>query len=160
MKKLRGLKRYYQKLEHQNEFDKITELNLDDAQTWPKYWHLHFDHYGLGDRSFRKRKPHLDKLFRHFDFLVERTSRLKFEFQLYAVILDFHSGSDALFLHLPDFDNQQFPFKLEELSIESMLKNGALDEYIGRLNGYEKLYGHAMQGFCLLYKKDIGLPFV
>jgi len=160
MKKQRGLNRYYKKLEHQNEFDKRLELNLDDAETWPKYWHLHFDHYGLGDHSFKKRKPHLDKLFRHFDFLVGRTNKLDFDFQLYAVILDFHSSSDALFLHIPDSNNGQFLFKIEELSAETTLKNKLLNEYLESLDGYEKLYGNSRQGLCLLYRKGVGLPFV
>lgn len=160
MKKQRGLKRYYKKLEHKNEFDKTLELNLDDPQTWPKYWHLHFDLYGQGDHSFKKRKPHLDKVFRHFDFLVARTRKLDCDFQLYAVILDFHSSSDALFLHIHDSNNGQFPFKIEELSAETTLKNKLLIEYLESLDGYEKLYGNARQAFCLIYSKGAGRMFV
>ena len=160
MKKRRGLKRYYNNLNHQNDFDKISEIQFNKPETWPKYWHMHFDHYGLGNHSFKKRKPHVNKLFKHFAFLIEKTNNLNFDFQLYAVILDFHSSSDAIFLHIPDYNNGQFPFKVEDLSAVTTLKNEALDGYLNNLNGYEKLYGHARQAFCLIYRKGHGRPFV
>lgn len=155
MKKQRGLKRYFKKLEHHNQFDKIFALDIDAPQTWPKYWHLHFDHDGLGNHSFKKRKPHLDKLFKHFDFLADRINKVSFTFNLYAVILDFHSSSDAIFLHVPDVENGQLPFRIEELSVETTLKNEALNRYILRLDGYEIRYGQARQAFCLIYKKGV-----
>jgi hypothetical protein len=159
MKKQRGLKRYYQDLERQNEFDKISWLNLQDTSTWFKNWHLHFDWRGYGDNSFKRRKPHLDKLFRHFQFLSKETKSLKSEFQLYAVILDFQSSSDALFMHTPNRNYSQFPFKVEDLSKSTTLTNKALNAYINQLRGYEKLYGEAGEAFCLLYIKGLGEGF-
>lgn len=159
MKKHRGLKRYYRNLERQNKFDKITWLNLRDTSTWSEIWHLHLDWYGYGDNSFKRRRPHLDKLFRHFEFLFEETKSLKAEFQLYAVILDFHSSNDAVFLHTPNVNNSQFPFKVEDLSKSTTLKNNDLNTYINHLEGYEKLYGEAKEAFCLLYVKGFGNGF-
>lgn len=151
MKKHRGLKRYYRNLERQNEFHKITWLNLHDINTWPENWHFHFDWRGYGNNSFKRRKPHLDRLFKHFQFLSKETKSLKSKFQLYAVILDFHSSSDALFLHTPNPYSSQFPFKVEDLSKSTTLTNTNLNAYIEQLEGYEKLYGKAREAFCLLY---------
>lgn len=159
MKKHLGLKRYYRNLERQNEFDKITWLNLKDITTWSKNWHLHFDRRGCGNNSFKRRKPHLDRLFKHFQFLAQETKPLKSEFQLYSVILDFHSSNDALFLHTPNPNNSQFPFKVENLSRSTTLTNKDLNAYINRLEGYEKLYGKAREALCLLYIKGIGEGF-
>lgn len=159
MKRHRGLKRYYKKLATQNDFDKMTWLKLADPNTLFDNWHIHFDWYGYGNNSFKKRKPHLDKLFRHFDLLSVETKQLKTDFQLYTIVLDFDSSSDALFLHTPNPNNSQFPFKIEELSNQTTLKNKQLNEYLGELKGFEKLYGQADEAFCLLYKKNIGIPF-
>jgi hypothetical protein len=160
MKKQRGLKRYYRNLEFKIDFDNSTWVDFNDPQTWPPNNHFHFDWNGLGNNSFKKRKPHLDKLFRHFDFLVDKTRSLSFDFQLYAIILDFNSSSDALFLHAPNPNNSQFTFEVEELSSITTLTNKQLDQYITNLPGYEKLYGQTQNGaYCLLYIKNIGKPF-
>ena len=113
MKRHRGLKRYYRNLSIQNDFDKMTWLDFEKPYTWFDNWHIHFDWHGYGNDSFRRRKPHLDKLFRHFDLLVDSTKTLKTDFQLYTILLDFDSYSDALFLHTPNPNNTQFPFSIE-----------------------------------------------
>jgi hypothetical protein len=159
MKKQRGLRRYYRNLERQNDFDKPTFLNLEDTNTWLDNWHLHFDWRGYGNVCFKRRKPHLDKLFRHFQLLSEKTKSLKSEFQLYAIILDSHSSSDALFLHTLNPNNSQFPFKPQDLSRTTTLTNKELNAYLDNVEGYEKLYGHAKEAFCLLYLKGVGVDF-
>lgn len=159
MERHRGLKRYYKRLALQNDFDKMAWLNLADPNAWFDNWHIHFDKKGFGNNSFKRRKPHLDKLFRHFDLLADKTKQINADFQLYSIIFDYESYSDALFLHTVNPNNSQFPFKIEELSAQTTLKNKQLDEYLGELEGFEKLYGQADEAFCLLYKKNIGIPF-
>ena len=159
-KKHRGLKRYYKDLAIKNDFHEIVYLELDRPNTWFDNWHLHFDWKGYGNNSFKRRKPHLDKLFRHFDILVERTKNLKVDFQLYAILLDYESESDALFLHIANPNNSQFPFKISDLKLTTTLKNQGLNDYLDHLAGYEKMYGSAAEeGFCLLFKRNIGQPF-
>lgn len=159
IKKHRGLKRYYRNLTTKNDLDKATWLDFNNPETWFDNWHLHFDWKGYGNHSFKRRKPHLDKLFRHFDLLVEKTTQLKTDFQLYSILLDFDSYDDALFLHTPNPNNSQFPFKISNLQTTTTLTNKELSEYIENLVGYEKLYGQAEEAFCLIFKKNIGQPF-
>jgi hypothetical protein len=159
IRKHRGLKRYYKNLATENDLDKATWLDFDNPQTWFDNWHLHFDWKGYGNNSFKRRKPHLDKLFRHFDLLVDKTKQLKTDFQLYSIILDFDSYSDALFLHTTNPNNSQFPFKIPDLQLTTTLTNKQLNDYINNLDGYEKLYGKADEAFCLIFKKNVGQPF-
>jgi hypothetical protein len=159
MKKHRGLKRYYKNLAIKNDLDKATWLDFSNPESWFDNWHLHFDWKGYGNNSFKKRKPHLDKLFRHFEMLVDKTRELKKDFQLYSILLDFDSYSDALFLHTPNPNNSQFPFAIHNLQKTSTLTNKQLAAYVNNLVGYEKLYGKAREAFCLIYKKDVGLHF-
>jgi hypothetical protein len=74
-------------------------------------------------------------------------------------LLDFGSASDALFLHTPNSSNSQFSFKVADLKPTMTLKNKQLNDYINNLEGYKKLYGQAGEGFCLLFKKNVGYPF-
>lgn len=157
MKKLRGLKKYYKRLETENDLEKATWLDLNDPNAWFDNWHLHFDWKGFGNNSFKKRKPHLDKLFRHFELIEKETDKLKKDFQLYAVILDYDSYSDALFLHTQNPNNDNFPFKYDRLKQESTLTNKNLDKYLNQLINYEKFYGTADENYCVLFKKNVGI---
>jgi hypothetical protein len=156
MKKQRGLRRYYRNLSKQNDFDKATWLNFSIPDTWFDNWHLHFDWKGLGNNSFKRRKPHLDKLFRHFELLAEKTKDLMLDFQLYAILFDHDSSNDALFLHTPNPNGNAFPNKLQGLSLKSNLTNNDLEKYIKSLTGFKCLYGKAEENFCLLYKEHVG----
>ena len=158
-KKKRGLRRYYKNLDVKNDLDKATWLDFRNPKTWFDNWHLHFDWKGYGNDSFKRRKPHLDKLFRHFDLFVDKTKNLKTDFQLYAILLDFDSYSDALFLHTPNPNNSQFPFKISDLQVSTTLTNNQLNEYVNKLEDYEKFYGKADEAFCLLFKKNVGSLF-
>lgn len=158
IKKKRGLQRYYKRLETENDLNKVTWLDFENPATWFDNWHLHFDWKGYGNDSFKRRKPHLNKLFRHFDILIERTKKLKTDFQLYSVLFDFDSSSDALYLHTANPNNSQFPFKIFDLHLTTTLTNKQLNEYVNNLVGYEKLYGQADEAFCLIFKKNVGQP--
>lgn len=157
IKKHRGLRRYYRDLALKT--DDWSGLNFIDAEeAWFDLWHTHFDWNGYGNHSFDSREPHLNKLFRHFDLLIEKAVSLETDYQIWATVLDFDSYSDALYLHTPNPNRNNFPYKLSRLSKTSSLTNKALIDYIDNLDGYEKLYGYGNEPFCLLYKKNIGLP--
>lgn len=160
MKKRRGLKRYYRNLSIQNDFDKMTWLNFNKPDHWFDRWHLHFDWEGYGNKSFKRRKPHLDKLFRHFEILVNKTKLLQIDFQLFAMIWDFDSYNDALYLHSPNPNGSPFPYKMTDLTSTCNLTNQELITYINDLKGYTILYGKAGENFCLIYKEKVGQPLV
>ncbi len=162
MKRKRGLKRYYRNLLIENDFKKKgVDLWFEESDIWFDNWHTHFDWYGYGNDSFKRRKPHLDKLFRHFYLLADLCKKIKTNFQLYVILLDFDSRSDALYLHTPNPNNSQFPLVFENIKPNSTLNNKELIDYIENLNEFEKLYGlgYEDEGFCLLYKKEIGIDF-
>jgi hypothetical protein len=158
MKKRRGLRRYYKNLATQNDFESWDRFNFrDDPEHWFDLWHWHFDWSGLGNDSFKRRRPHLDKLFRHFDIIVEKVEHLKLEFQLFAIINDKNSASDAVYLHTPNPNDSEFPLTWDNLSEECTLKNRDLIGYLNRLPQYEKLYGIGSEPFCILTVGNTGL---
>ncbi|MGZ3763146.1 MAG: hypothetical protein ACXVB0_10455 [Mucilaginibacter sp.] len=177
-KKHRGLRRYYKNLTTKIDLENIDRLDFDSRQSWFENWflnfklppygnnqtwfyhfHLHFDRRGYGNNSFKRRRPHLDKLFRHFDILAAKTKNLETEFHLYAILLDHDSYSDALFLHPPRLNTDQFRYKISDLELTTTLTNKSLNDYIDNLDGYEKRYGQADEAFCFIFKKNVGQPF-
>jgi len=160
MKKQRGLKRYYRNLAIQNDFD---GMQLDFSK-WFDMWHLHFDWEGFGDNSFKRRKPHLDKLFRHFEILAEMTKEFRQEFHLFAVIYEYASNSDSLYIHTSHPNpHRGFPLDYTDLSTLDTLANKDLQNYLDNLVGYVKLYRKGEDGceaHCVLYKSNVGLPII
>lgn len=157
LKKHRGLRRYYKNLRVKN--SNWSALNFDDPEhAWFDLWHTHFDWRGYGNNSFKKRKPHLDKLFRHFDLLAEKAKSLQTDYQIWATLIDFDSYHDALFLHTPNPNHSNFPWTIKDLSRTTTLSNKELNYYIDGLTGYEKRYGQADEAFCVLFKKNLGIP--
>jgi len=158
-KKKRGLRRYYKNLNLK--IDDWSGLNfVSTDQSWFDFWHTHFDWNGFGNNSFRKRKPHLDKLFRHFHILAERAMLLDKNFQVWALVLDYASNSDALFLHTSNPNHDNFPHLYSGLSKTSTLTNTALKNYMDKLKGYEIFYGNANEAYCVLFNKNIGHSLV
>lgn len=156
MKRKRGLRRYYKNLETQTE--SWTELNFSNSEkAWFDLWHMHFDTEGFGNKSFKRRKPHLEKLIRHFDLLGNKALQLKTDFQIWAILYDFSSYNDALYLHTPVLGNDNFPVQIEGLTQECTLKNKALKDFLVGLSGFILRYGKADEGFCVIYKSEYGI---
>jgi hypothetical protein len=163
MKKQRGLKRYYRNLASQNDFEKM-QLDFSNADQWFDMWHLHFDWKGFGNNSFKRRKPHLDKLFRHFEILAEKLKVFRKEFHLFALLNDYESKYDSLYIHTSNPNQHgRFPLEWPYLSITDTLTNKNLQVYLDNLVGYVKLYGKCAdknETYCLLYKNNVGIPIV
>jgi len=65
MKKQRRLRRYYKNLSIHDDFERMDFLDFqNNPNIWFDIWHWHFDWSGLGNNSYKRRKPYLDKLYR------------------------------------------------------------------------------------------------
>jgi hypothetical protein len=157
MKKQRGLKRYYRNLETKNDFANWDRFDFDkNSNAWFDFWHWHFDWLGYGDNSFKRRKPHLDKLFRHFESILDKVKNYKNDFQLFIVCHDYKSSLDGIYLHTPNPNTDNFPVQWDNLTNETTLTNKQFENYIKPLD-FEILYGKTIAGaFCILYKKGTG----
>lgn len=159
LKKIRGQRRYYRNLLIQNDFDQMPWFSVTKQEDWFDFWHIHMDWKGFGNSNFKKRKPHLDKLFRHFVLLSERLIHCPIPYQTFIIVFDQESASDALYLHTVHPNKDNFPYKIHDLQIASTLSNTKLQAYIDGLTQFEKLYGQAEEAYCLLYQKEFGHPF-
>ena len=109
MKKRRGLKRYYNKLNQRNEWISWCEY-LSDPMAWCNFSHQHFDWKGYGNIRWKEREAHLTVLFKHFSIIAEHLKNYERPYQMYAILHLRDSGQDALFFHTPN-PYSDFPYK-------------------------------------------------
>lgn len=167
MKKHRGLRRYYKNLSRVNELETgMTWLDFKVPDIWFDYWHIHFDNYGYGNRSFKRRKPHLDALFRHYEIASQKMLNTGKEFQLWIFINNYRSYDDALYFHTPNPNALNFPHKYNDYGTEYKLSNHDLIDYLSKRNDFKMTCGayytedSPLEVFCALYKENIGLPII
>lgn len=163
MKKHRGKKKYFKQLATDNDFIKRTKwLDFNTKDLFFDYWHLHFDPYAYGDKSFKRRLPHLDKLIRHYDLASEKMKNTQLPFQLWIFINDFTSYNDGLYFHTPNPNADNYPHKYSELGTKPSLKNQALQGYLAKKTDFIILYNQhndpTFENFCVLIKDTIGSP--
>jgi hypothetical protein len=155
--KNRGQRRYYKNLKEKDDLGLISELKLEYSECWYNLWHIHFDEYGYGNNSFKKRKVHLDRLFRHFDLIAEKYLNLDREFQLFAVVFDRLSSEDGLYIHTPNPIEDNYPHKVPDLSLSSSFKNKDISRYLTGLKGYMICYAENNGvKYSLVYKENLG----
>ncbi|QNF34635.1 hypothetical protein HUW51_18580 [Adhaeribacter swui] len=159
MKKLRGQRRYYRNLQKLKNF-KNNALDLSgNSNSWFDLWHIHFDWKGLGNKSWKKRKPHLDSLIKHFNSFEESLNSYPKPFHLFAIIHDYDSSDDAVYIHTSNPNQNNFPLSVEAATV-SNLKNHHLQNYLDSLSSFEKIYCQSLEeNYCIVFKNNIGQEF-
>lgn len=161
MKKRRGLRRYYRKLRRLNEFASAMSWlgDIHDPESWFDYAHIHFDWSGYGDFRWKERAEHLDVMFRHYDMFAGECWQVDRAFQVYAVVHEFDSGSDALYLHTPNPNGDNYPMRWNYTETCTFRTRNLID-YLEKLKakGYSVLYAPAGSRYsdCIVYRESLG----
>ncbi|MBB5181551.1 hypothetical protein HNQ44_003016 [Planomicrobium koreense] len=110
MKKLRGKKRYFRNLQK----EVATEhLRLDFGKdSWFDLWHTHLDFHGHGNSSMKIRREHIKAHIGLYRSLLERLESFEKPFQSWVEIDDHDAGSDAVYIHTPNPNEDNFPLKI------------------------------------------------
>lgn len=125
--KRRGLRKYFRNLRNQ----KLPEI-LDfsgSEQSWFDFYHLHIDNNGLGNRSWKARKQHLDAL---FDVAREVEAKLQHypkDYQYWIEVDEMDSVEDAIYIHTKNPNGSTFPVRLS-FDNEAEISNPVLLEYL------------------------------
>lgn len=161
MKKRRGKRKYYRRLGRLNQIPDYWFTEIDDAESWFDFDHVHFDWSGYGDCCWKERLAHLNALFLHFDILVQAFRKVERKFQVFAVLNERDSGSDALYLHTPN-PTGYFPHSDFGYVSECTLTNPNFIGYLEMLRqrGYAVLYSPRGADYpaCVVYKENLGEP--
>lgn len=110
IKKLRGAKRFFKKLDL-----KARNLGLTlDEDDWYDYWHTHFDWEGQGNIKRKHRKEFLKAYLVALECLSKQIKQTNFKCQCGLWIFPADSYSDAIFLHSKKPKEDNFPINMDE----------------------------------------------
>ncbi|MGG4141490.1 hypothetical protein ABEW34_00015 [Paenibacillus algorifonticola] len=152
MKKFRGIRRHYRKIEklifsHQFHFE---------DESWYNHWHMHLDWKGLTDESIGHRKSHFKYYLNILDRIEEQSSGSRIDFQTWISINPEFGSDDAIYIHTKN-PYSEFPVQLLEIEwdieVPELLKEliNSNEYVIGRAK-HETSYSY------YIYKIGIGIP--
>jgi hypothetical protein len=102
-RKVRGRRRYYRTLQRQADAFRVRPCG------WYDYMHWHADWPGLGNLRWRERRAHLEALFTMFRRLLAETAEWATPHQVWLQIDAADSSQDAVYLHTPNPNADNFP---------------------------------------------------
>lgn len=112
MKKLRGKKRYYRNL-----LARATDYNLRlTEESWFDMWHTHLDWSGIGNQGMRPRRHHISALVQLHNNLLKQLESFPKPYQIWMTIHENDSGQVAVFIHTPNENRDNFPFKFDHIN--------------------------------------------
>ncbi|MEC2056519.1 hypothetical protein I6J18_22680 [Peribacillus psychrosaccharolyticus] len=121
MKKFRGKKRYFRKLWRELN---VEQYNLDFGQEgWFDTWHTHLDFYGFGNNSMKIRREHIRAHIVLYNSLLEKLRTFDKPYQLWIGLVDEEAGLDAVYIHTPNPNEDNFPLKMEDLNWDCTVPN-------------------------------------
>jgi hypothetical protein len=130
MKKKRGLKRYYKSL---GDYSFIENLDFSGGDnSWFDLYHFHIDNTGLGNKSWKSRKQHLDALFRIAEKIEDKLRNYSTDFQYWIMISENDSDEDSIYIHTKNPNGSDFPASIGFDNMKST--NIKLTEYLAQTN--------------------------
>ena len=105
--KVRGRRRRYRALHRDAARFEIS------PEGWYDYMHWHVDWDGLGNVRWRERREHLAALFTMFRRLLAETAGWNTPHQVWLQIDAFDGSQDAVYLHTPNPNRDNFPNAFE-----------------------------------------------
>ena len=131
MKRRRGLKRYYQNLVKKDFIEKLDFSNSENS--WFDFYHEHIDYTGLGNKSWKSRKQHLDALFEISEGIESKLNTYSKKYQYWIEIDENDSTGDSIYIHTKNPNGSKFPEKLEfDNTLKSEFKE--LENYLREKN--------------------------
>ncbi|HLN60831.1 MAG TPA: ankyrin repeat domain-containing protein, partial [Symbiobacteriaceae bacterium] len=109
-KKLRGLRRYFRRVFARAESETL-ELEADH---WFDLKHYHADRYGYGNLSWPMRARHLEAMATVFKRYARELSQFEKPYQLWIYLNTRDAGQDAVFVHSPNPQHDDFPVLLDD----------------------------------------------
>ncbi len=106
-RKVRGRRRYYRTLRREAESFAVHPSGHYD------YMHWHADWPGLGNLRWQERREHLAAVFTMFGRLLDETRGWATPHQVWVQIDAYDSSQDAVFLHTPNLNSDNFPNEFE-----------------------------------------------
>lgn len=108
--KTRGLRRDFRNLKNQR-LPGFLDFSGSE-QSWFNFYHLHIDNTGLGNRSWKARKQHLEALFDLAEKVEVALQQYPKEYQYWIEIDEKDSVEDAIYIHTQNPNGSTYPNRL------------------------------------------------
>lgn len=107
-RKIRGKRRYFKKVQIKAEKFSLPLTNED----WYDDWHYHADWEGVGNLGWNHRKQHILSLCHVYKNIAENLKSYPNRHQLWFYLNQGDAGQDAVFIHTPNPNGENFPKKM------------------------------------------------
>lgn len=114
MKKFRGKRRYFRDLSRTVAFEH-NDLDFGN-EGWFDLWHTHLDFFGVGNNSAKIRREHIKAHLVVYENLLDRLDSPDKLYQSWIELDDEDAGKDAVYIHTPNPNENNFPLKIENLN--------------------------------------------
>lgn len=152
MKKFRGKKRYFRNL--WKEVD-TCDLKLDN-EAWFDFWHVHLDFFGIGGNNLKIRREHIKAHLILYKRLLEQLEGFEKPYQSWISIHEQDPISDAVYVHMPNPNDEYFPYKIQELEWNCKLPN-TFKDLIDLQKFDVAYYESAVEKVYFIQSKDQGI---
>ncbi|QDT59954.1 hypothetical protein SV7mr_24680 [Stieleria bergensis] len=88
-------------------------VRIPDEDGWCDLWHTHFDWSGDGNCGTAERRPFIQQLMQFFHDVETHTSTWTKPNQQWIVIDENDSSQDAVYLHTPNPNRDNFPYTFD-----------------------------------------------
>jgi hypothetical protein len=114
LKKFRGKRRYFRNLSREVALE-TCKLQFD-KDAWFDLWHNHLDFSGYGNDSLRIRRKHIQAHMALYKNLLKRLETFEKPYQSWVHIDEEDASVDAVFIHTPNPNEDNFPLKVGNLN--------------------------------------------
>ena len=123
-------------------------------------YHFHIDNTGLGNKSWKSRKQHLDAIFKIAEKLEDKLRNYTKDFQYWIEISENDSLEDSIYIHTQNPNGSEFPTSIGFDSKKYL--NTKLADYLAQqhYNIQTKIlldYNENEEIYFFLTKSDLGL---
>lgn len=92
-------------------------LRLDFGKdSWFDLWHTHLDFLGHGNKSIKIRTEHIKAHIALYESLLKRLETFEKHFQSWIEIDEQDAGLDAVYIHSPNPNEDNFPLEIANVS--------------------------------------------
>ncbi|WP_110927693.1 hypothetical protein [Bacillus massiliglaciei] len=154
MKKLRGKRRYFRNLWKEVSLENC-KLNFNN-ESWFDLWHNHLDFSGYGNGSLRMRRKHIEAHIALYKNVLKKLETFEKPYQAWIHIDDDDASKDAVFIHTPNPNEDNFPLKVENLNWENCTIPSVFHDLINTKEFFVEHYKSQSEGGYIIQSKNQG----
>jgi len=110
--------------------EKATAVNIDTSgSSWYDLWHLHLDMEGAGNKNPEARRACLEALRSAYERALSQLSGWSKPNQSWVLVDPTDSGQDAVYVHTPNPNKQNFPYEFDDVDWASTIPRWITDVF-------------------------------